>query len=55
MRQILQEQNGVVCTGFKEFGYGLQGDLLNKAATFVSSVDQLTDFGTFIDLQHAGR
>jgi hypothetical protein len=53
MRQILQEQNGIMCTGFKEFGYGLQGDLLNVAATFVSSVD--TDYETFVDLQHAGR
>jgi hypothetical protein len=52
---MLQEQNGVTCTGFNEYEYGLQGDLLNTAATLVSSVDELTDYGMIVDLQHAGR
>jgi hypothetical protein len=55
IRQILQEQNGIVCTGINEFEYGLQGDLLNTTATLVSSVDELTDYEIFVDLQHAGR
>jgi len=33
MRQILQEQNGVMCAGFNASEYGLQGDRLNTAAT----------------------
>jgi hypothetical protein len=52
MRQILQEQNGITCTGFNEFYYGLQGDLLNNATTFVSSVDELTDYEIFVVMLH---
>jgi hypothetical protein len=52
MRQILQEQNGITCTGFNEFDYGIRGDLLNTAATFVSSVDELTDNEIFVVMLH---
>jgi len=44
-----------MCTGFNEFEYRLQGDLLNTAATFMSSDDELKDYEIFVDLQHAGR